>query len=317
MTGHVAKGCLAVQESEADTRYASVMQFDPHVLYTVPEALTPAQQQMVDTLATLEPAFIDAGRIARELQGRVDVEMKADTGNLLADVVTRADREVQARIVKTICDCKPLTECHLLAEETLDGQAGELQSRFTIGAPLMLTIDPIDGTKRYTENKPYYSTIIGLHDAVRPLYTFIHYPAFAWWVRIVDRHLEMSGPCPEKLDHLELSNTIVYTAGRPEQDIPKLAGDLANHGVSIRNGESVGPYGSKFLYLTGHAGGYYARNPNAYDGLFALHCALARGNTVLAEGRAPGASLCLQDTVIGKHGASHPGWYVVVPRAAH
>jgi fructose-1,6-bisphosphatase/inositol monophosphatase family enzyme len=274
--------------------------------YRYEEEIEPEAAALIDVLTGLEPMVKEAGDLARALQGKVEVEMKASSGNIRTDVVTEADRSVQQRILASMVET-PLVKCRLLAEETPSAGVDDLRERFAGEGRFFLTIDPIDGTSRYTRNQPYYSTIIGLHDGRRPLYTFMHYPAFGWWVRIANLELTPSADPPVDVGDKDLRRTIVYTAGDPERDAAEAMAMLRRHGAEIVFGESLGPWGSKYLYLSGHAGGYFGGEPNPYDGLFGLHCAMARGNRVLCEG------LDLTKMVKGPYGMHHPGWYVVVP----
>lgn len=288
------------------------MNFDSELVYRYDDKLAPLQRTLMESLQAIEPTILDAGEMACRLQGKVDVEMKSHSGELQTDVVTRADRCVQEAILRAMVGT-PLTQCRLLAEETPSADSPDSRACFAADASLYITVDPIDGTKRYTEGLPYYSTIIGLHDGVRPIYTFINYPSFGWWMRIADRQIATSGNVPQRLDDLRLERTIVYTAGDPKTEVPQLTARLEEMGADIRHGESIGVYGSKYLFLSGHAGGYYGGKPNLYDGLFGLHCGMARGNLILAQGERRGTPLDLASIGSGRYGLYHPGWYMVVP----
>lgn len=268
-------------------------------------------------LQSLEPVFIASGQRARDLQGKVDAEMKASSGDYRIDVVTEADREVQARLLSALVDT-PLVGCRLLAEETPAAGQVDLRAGFAAASEMYLTLDPIDGTSRFVAGQPYFSTIVGLHDGKRPLYTFMYYPALDWWVRVCDLELEMSGPAP--IDPTlggkpSLERTLVYTVGDPERTAPAVTAWVRARGGDICFGESYDASGSKYLYLSGHAGGYFACGPNPYDGLFALHLAMARGSTVLAEGAVAGAAIDFTALETSPRGLYHPGWYAVLPPA--
>ena len=283
--------------------------------YTFSREVTQAAREAMALLRSLEPVFVASGRLARDLQGRVEAEKKADSGDYRLDVVTEADRAVQAQMLSALVET-PLVGCRLLAEETpAEGQV-DLRGRFATTSGLYLTLDPIDGTSRFVGGQPYFSTIVGLHDGRRPLYTFMYYPAFDWWVRVCDLDLEMSGPAP--VDPAaggkpSLTRTLVYTVGAPDRAVPAVTAWLRERGADLCFGESYDPSGSKYLYLSGHAGGYFACGPNPYDGLFALHLAMARGSIVLAEGAAPGAPIDFTALESSARGLYHPGWYAVVP----
>lgn len=253
---------------------------------------------MIETLISCEAAFVAAGQRARELQAGITPETKTSTGDYSADVVTAADRECQRMVLEALV-CTRAVECRLVAEEA---EAPELMSRFT-GNSLFLSLDPIDGTRRYTEGKPYYSLIVGLHDGVRPLYTFVYYPSLEWWMRLSDRGVESSGPAPLPSDAGDFSKTIVYTAGDPG---PELVDRLQGQGLTVSKGDKLAACGSKFLLLSGMAGGYYAGKPNAYDGLFALHYGQVTGRNVVS-------TVDLSRLEESPRGLRYGGFYLVMP----
>jgi fructose-1,6-bisphosphatase/inositol monophosphatase family enzyme len=257
---------------------------------------------MIDSLIACEAAFVTAGQRARELQAGIKPELKSDTGDYNSDVVTRADREVQRLVLESLV-CTEATRCCLVAEES---EAPELMSRFSPDGKLYLSLDPIDGTRRYTEGKQHYCLIVGLHDGQRPLYTFVYYPALDWWLRLSERGAESSGPAPHPEGVGDLSQVIVYTAGHPEQQIPGYVEQLGKAGYSLVKGDSIVSCGSKFLVLSGLAGGYYAGNPNAYDGLFALHYGQATGRQVVS-------TLDLTRREESPRGLRYGGFYLVLP----
>ncbi len=271
--------------------------------------------QLLEHLQTHEEVFRAAGDLARELQGHVAGHLKSNTGNLEADLVTDADLAVQRMILKALVNT-PLVSCRLLAEES-NPELAALKADFSPDSRLVLTLDPIDGTRRYSEGEPYYSVIVGLHDGTRPLYTYLYYPAFRWWIRLVEDQLDTSGPLPGA-EHLpDLSRSIVYTAGHPEQEVPERVAALEQRGYRFDHGEKVAPCGSKFLLLSGQSAGYYSANPNAYDGLLAWHYGLARKLPVESAGRAPDRTFSgpfdLSRIESGRWGAHYPGYYLVLP----
>lgn len=271
-------------------------------------------KQLLEQLQASEDVFRSAGDLARDLQGHVASRMKSNTGNLETDIVTDADLAVQRRILKALVGT-PLVGCRLLAEED-SPELAALKADFALDSPLVLSLDPIDGTRRYTEGEPYYSVIVGLHDGSHPLYTFLYYPAFGWWARMVEDRLATSGPLPGAADLPDLSRSIVYTAGHPQTDLPERVAELEGRGFRFEHGEEVGPCGSKFLLMSGQAAGYYSADPNPYDGLLGLHYGLASGRPVESAGRAQegfAGSFDLSQTVAGRRGQYYPGYYLVLP----
>lgn len=271
-------------------------------------------RQLLEQLQEKEEVFRAAGDLARELQGHVATRLKSDTGHLETDLVTDADLAVQRMILKALAGTD-LVRCRLLAEED-SPELAALKADFSRDSRLVLSLDPIDGTRRYSEGEPFYSVIVGLHDGERPLYTFLYYPSFEWWIRMVEDHADTSGALPGAENLPDLSRTIVYTAGKPDQDLPHRVAELNERGYQFQCGEDVGPCGSKFLLLSGQAGGYYGADPNAYDGLLGWHYGLANKRPVECAGRTAegfGGPFDLSRTVAGRGGQRYSGYYLVLP----
>src|SRR5262245_31709517 len=113
-------------------------------------------ESLVECLENLEPVFVQAGRTALRMQGRVNHYNKLQTGNPAIDIVTEADLATQESIL-TAMRATPLVGCRLLAEEdTESAKAFAHESNFYIG------LDPIDGTAVYARGGQHFSTIVSL-----------------------------------------------------------------------------------------------------------------------------------------------------------
>ena len=230
------------------------------------------------SLLELEPEILKVSDRGAEFQGRVGSQQKSHTGDAAADVVTEADYWVQTELLKLLVET-PLTRCQLVAEES-SPELLPLQSRFAESSAFKLFIDPIDGTQRFVDGTPYFSTIVSLRCGDDCLYTLCYFPRLQWWVRLVgDRGFSQSSPFPVSLQ--AHPQTVVYTAGSPEDFV-----ELGSHcpGWNWSKGSKLHSCGSKLLYLGGAVAGYACANPNPYDGLLIYHFAQVRRHRVHALG---------------------------------
>ncbi len=115
-------------------------------------------------IKTIEAIAIEAGEIALRYFGHratLDVESK---GHL--DLVTRADREVEALIVSRLRLAFPA-----------DGILGEEGAAAPSHSGRTWVIDPIDGTLNFVRGSEQWSISIGLFDGHRPVFGVLNLPA--------------------------------------------------------------------------------------------------------------------------------------------
>ena len=253
---------------------------------------------MEEVLLKLESAIRSVSDRGGEFQGQVESLTKSDTGSLAADLVTQADYWVQQELLERFVTT-PLIGCQLVAEES-SSELTPLLDRFATDSEYQLLIDPIDGTKRFVEGLPYFSTIVSLRHRDRCLYTFCYYPKLNWWVRALGEDgWEYSGPVPLSLPETSASS-IVYTSGTPEQDFTDWQAELPDW--TWVKGDQVHPCGSKLLYLSGAVAGYASSKPNLYDGLMIYHFAKVRRHKLVeqdAQGHSPMDLSCCETTSRG------------------
>lgn len=70
-------------------------------------------EDCLDEIQKIEPAFIEAGKIAVEMQRNISPKKKFDTGTYDVDVVTEADFAVQKAVLSTISKTE-LVQCRLI-----------------------------------------------------------------------------------------------------------------------------------------------------------------------------------------------------------
>ena len=227
---------------------------------------------LLDVLRSLEPEFLRIGDWAPRLRAEVEGRAKSSSGDAAVDIVTEADFRLQEEFLRVFLET-PLAGCRLWAEES-NPLIQELSARFRADNGYYLCLDPIDGTQRFLEDAPYYSSIVSLHDGRRPLYSWIYYPKMAWWMRLDPSGVTTSGePCESENCLGDLSRVIVYTAGDPDRDCPDWKERVQRRGLHFIKSRDIGPFGAKFLLLRQKVAGYFAARPNPYDGLMAYHYA--------------------------------------------
>ena len=207
-----------------------------------------------------------------DFQGKVTAQTKSDTGDFAADVVTEADIWTQDHLLQAFLEAG-LDICQLVAEEDTPQVA-----RFAPQAEFQLLIDPIDGTRRFVEGLPYFSTIVSLRRGSQSLYTFCYYPKLRWWIRLwEDKQWEVSGRLALGLP--QTGPRVVYTSGSPGEEFADWQAEFPE--FEWVKGSQMHPCGSKLLYLTGAAAGYASFKPNLYDGTMVYHYAQIREHKIL------------------------------------
>ena len=267
---------------------------------------------MEELLLDLEGSILEIANHGAEFQGRVESLLKSEAGSLAADVVTQADYWVQSELLQCFA-ATPLLGCQLVAEES-SPELAPLMGRFATQSEFQLLIDPIDGTRRFLEGLPYFSTIVSLRHQQRCLYTFCYYPKLNWWIRMMgEESWETSGRIPLSLPSSPRS--VVYTAGLPEADFSDWQEQLGDW--RWVKGDALHPCGSKLLYLSGSVAGYASSKPNLYDGLMIYHYARVRRQSLREQDSRGRASLDLDDWEVTPRGALVKGRYLCLQGGAH
>lgn len=260
-------------------------------------------KKYVNALIKLEPIFKQASEMSLELRSTVDVKKKLNTGIDLVDIVTEADLLVQETILveaaKTV-----LKDCILVAEEKTPSV-----KKFKGSNNLTLALDPIDGTFLYTSNGRLFNTQVSLKSENKILYTFCHYPAVKWSMRMSDDGVLEFGKKPRATVKTRdnLSKSIMYTTGDPAIDIPDIYKKLTGEGYIFRYlFDITDDAGSTTLFLLDQAGGYYKNMPQVCDGLTAYHYAQVKNYQIFSN-------LNISKLIAGKGGTDYyKGWYIAL-----
>ncbi len=123
-----------------------------------------SHEEIEKRLAFARAVVEDAGEIAlRYFRQPLEVENKLEGDQF--DPVTRADREVEARIRHQLSGTYP-DDSIIGEEEGTSGGAGEVA----------WVIDPIDGTRAFISGVPAWGTLVGLMDSGRCVAGLMHQP---------------------------------------------------------------------------------------------------------------------------------------------
>jgi len=261
---------------------------------------------MESILLGLEPRLRELSERGGEFQGQVESLTKSETGSPGADLVSQADYWVQREMLNLFLE-NGLADCQLVAEES-SAELVPIMERFAAESEYQLFLDPIDGTRRFLEGLPFFSTIVTLRHRHQSLYTFCYYPKLHWWIRLLgDSSWEISGRLPLSLP--TQPRCVVYTSGSPGEDFGDWQEQLGDW--TWLHGDEVHPCGSKLLYLSGSVAGYACAKPNLYDGLMIYHYAKVRKHQIKEFGSSSTA-FDLGTWCDGPRGMFVPGRYLCI-----
>ncbi len=239
-------------------------------------------------LATHMPAVMRwAGAVARRLRG-FNIGLTGKTsGSALTDALTLADLTLQELLIAALRDCDPIFRtCQIEAEET----TGDL-GRFPEKSDLVISLDPIDGTKQYRDKTGNgYAVMLHLRSKDTVHYSLVFVPEkgeHGWWVEAHGDRIVCGpdDPARQARDVLQ-SLTPITTATRPDSRQIYLIGfqqrDVAAaQAVSTAGLVGVAPDdmpGSIYeLLARGEFGGSLIHSPNVYDFPVSLHLARILG----------------------------------------
>jgi 3'-phosphoadenosine 5'-phosphosulfate (PAPS) 3'-phosphatase len=234
------------------------------------------KMNILKIIQSLEPVFIEAGKLASRLRDGAEIGTKLGSGIKEIDVVTSADLAVQEFVLQKMLETD-LVKCELVAEEDTPSRI-----KFAKKSDTVITLDPIDGTHNYVTGQKLYSIIVTLHNKKSPIYTFMYFPEVAWGLRILGLEISFFGDEPKgEIIATDPKKVIGYTNYKgstdPRKTIPDLYIKLANEGYKFKQKENLGKMlGPVLFFITGVTGGIFIENPSAVDGLVCLHYGLAK-----------------------------------------
>jgi len=114
---------------------------------------------------SIKQYVIDAGAIARNLQGVAQAELKEDDS-----YVTQVDTQLSALAFERFGALLP--ENRIISEERLD-----FFDEFSQSSDTFVIIDPIDGTRNFFHQIPIYGISVGVFKDKKPLMGVVGFPA--------------------------------------------------------------------------------------------------------------------------------------------
>jgi 3'(2'), 5'-bisphosphate nucleotidase len=171
---------------------------------------------VVTALSVQMPAVMRwAGALARRLrQFNIALEGKS-SGSALTDALTLADLTLQELLVAALRDTDPIfRHCRIEAEES----TGDLP-RFATEGDLVISLDPIDGTKQYRDKSGNgYAVMLHLRNATDVLYSLVFVPEkgpHGWWVEVANGRVACGADDPSRSALDVVRSLPTFTASTP------------------------------------------------------------------------------------------------------
>lgn len=250
------------------------------------------QTAIIDELSRVMPPVMRwAGALARTLR-QFDISLEGkSSGSANTDALTLADLTIQELLVGAMRDADPvLRTCRIEAEE----ETGDLDV-FASGGPLIISLDPIDGTKQFRDRTgDGYAVMLHLRDRETVHYSLVYLPEASpqgEWVEVRDGQVrcgpdESTQPAtdvlaalPPRGDTRPSGQRGIYLIGFQDQDSARAdevtAAGLQGYAPDAMPG-SIYP-----LMATGEFAGSLIHTPNVYDFPVSLHIARSFGGDAL------------------------------------
>jgi 3'(2'), 5'-bisphosphate nucleotidase len=255
------------------------------------------REAVIEELSRVMPPVMRwAGTLAKSLR-RYDIALAGkSSGNANTDALTLADLTVQELLVGALRDADPVVRtCRIEAEEV----TGDLHI-FQQEGPLVLSLDPIDGTKQFRDRSGNgYAIMLHLRDRQTVLYSLVYLPeaipgsdgAAAEWVEVRDHIVrcgpdDLSLPAGIALQHIAARQVErqrqargIYLIGFQQHDQDR-AKDVSGTGLEGYAPDEM-PGSIYPLMATGKFAGSLIHTPNVYDFPVSLHIARAAGGDAI------------------------------------
>lgn len=252
-----------------------------------------APEFVVTALSVQMPAVLRwCGGIARTLRDQqITISGKKSSGSSLTDALTLADLTVQELLVAALRDLDPIfRHCRIEAEES----TGDLE-RFSADSPLILGLDPIDGTAQYRDKTgDGYAVMIHLRTETEILYSLVYEPAHGphgYWLEVTPERIacgpdDPARPALDVVRSLPAENESatpeakrIYLIGFQQRDSSAAAAVTAAGLTGVAPQDMPGSIYS--LIARGEFAGSLIHSPNIYDFPVAAHLARRMGGNAV------------------------------------
>jgi len=234
----------------------------------------------------MPPVMRWAGALAKRLR-QYNIGLTGKTsGSALTDALTLADLSLQELLVAALRDTDPIfRHCRIEAEET----TGDL-ARFSTDSDLVISLDPIDGTKQYRDKTGNgYAVMLHLRNATDVLYSLVFVPEkgeTGYWVEVSDGRVACGPDDPSKsaLDVVRSLPTFttadqqgkqIYLIGFQQRDV--MAAERVTQAGLVGVAPDNMPGSIYELLARGEFAGSLIHSPNVYDFPVSLHIARELG----------------------------------------
>lgn len=222
----------------------------------------------------MPPVMRWAGALAKRLR-QYNIGLSGKTsGSALTDALTLADLTLQELLVAALRDTDPIfRHCRIEAEES----TGDL-ARFSDDSDLVISLDPIDGTKQYRDKTGNgYAVMLHLRNATDVLYSLVFVPEkgeTGYWVEVSAGRVACGPDDPSRaaLDVVRSLPTFtavdqtgkqIYLIGFQQRDV--MAADLVTQAGLVGVAPDNMPGSIYELLARGEFAGSLIHSPNVYD----------------------------------------------------
>lgn len=218
------------------------------------------------------------------------------------DVVTEADKEAEAVIVKALTDAYPTH--HIVGEEG-GGMGAPIED-----AAYRWYVDPIDGTVNYANRFPHFSISIALADqAMNPLVGVVYNPVMdEIFSAVIGGGATLNGE-PIQVSKDTKLETCIVTSGFPYDKHTNPNNNLKEWGrfvVRTRGIRRLGSAALDFCYVAaGRLDGYWEPTLNSWDLMGGVVCVLEAGGQVTDYAGNTGPMVYERGQVVASNGHIH------------